>query len=82
MTRGRVVVVTVLVLAALDAGRSLWARLGFAQPRSQWRPDPAEFASIAWPPGVDAKPRGREISRSGNSNTSRRHREARQPTPT
>jgi len=56
MTRGRIVVATVLVLAALDAGRSLWARVGFAQPRSRWRPDPAEFASIAWPPGVDAKP--------------------------
>ena len=56
MTRGRVVVVTVLVLAALDAGRSLWARVGFAQPRSRWRPDPAELAPIAWPPGADAKP--------------------------
>jgi len=30
MTRGRVVVATVLVLAALDAGRSLWARAGSA----------------------------------------------------
>src|SRR5882672_2614717 len=56
MTRGRVVVATVLVLAALDAGRSLWARAGSAQPRSRWRPDPAEFASIPWPPGADAKP--------------------------
>src|SRR6202171_3780460 len=44
------------VLAALDAGRSLWARVGFAQPRSRWSPDPAEFAPIAWPPGADAKP--------------------------
>src|SRR6267143_961265 len=56
MGRGRVVVVALLVLAALDAGRSLWARVGFSQPRSRWRPDPAEFAPIAWPPGVDAKP--------------------------
>ena len=54
MGRGRVVVVALPVLAALDAGRSLWARVGFAQPRSRWRPDPAEFAPIAWPPGVDA----------------------------
>src|SRR6266850_2073749 len=56
MTRGRVVVATVLVLAALDSARSLWARAGSAQPRSRWRPDPAGFASIPWPPGADAKP--------------------------
>src|SRR5712691_6469017 len=56
MTRSRVVFVTVLALAALDVGRSLWARLGFDHPRAVWRPDPAEFASITWPPGADAKP--------------------------
>jgi mono/diheme cytochrome c family protein len=56
MTRGRVFLITVLTLVALDAGRSIWARVGFAQPRTRWRPDPAQFASIAWPPGADAKP--------------------------
>jgi mono/diheme cytochrome c family protein len=56
MSRTRVVVVAVLALAALDVGRSVWARVGFAQPRSRWRPDPTEFAGIAWPPGADSKP--------------------------
>jgi len=56
MARGRVVLVTAIALAALDAGRSLWARVGFAQPRSRWRSDPADFAPVPWPPGADAKP--------------------------
>jgi hypothetical protein len=36
--RWRVALVTVGVLLALDAGRSLWARLGYARPVEVWQP--------------------------------------------
>ena len=54
ISRSRVLVFTALALLAFDAGRSLWARFGYAYPRARWKPDPAEFAGIAWPPGADA----------------------------
>src|SRR5437899_6022968 len=54
ISRSRVLVFTALALLAFDAGRSLWARFGYAHPRARWKPDPAEFAGIAWPPGADA----------------------------
>jgi mono/diheme cytochrome c family protein len=56
VSRGLIAAVAVSVLATLDVGRSVWARVGFAQPRSIWQPAASEFASIAWPPGVDARP--------------------------
>ena len=51
--RWRVALVTVGVLLALDAGRSLWARLGYARPVEVWQPDARVYADLAWPPGVD-----------------------------
>jgi len=52
-SRRRVVVATVAALVALDAGRSIYARIGYAEARERWRPAPADYASIRWPPGVD-----------------------------
>src|SRR5438067_11157689 len=57
ISRSRVLVFTALALLAFDAGRSLWARFGYAHPRARWKPDPAEFAGIAWPPDADAPER-------------------------
>jgi mono/diheme cytochrome c family protein len=45
-----------VVLAALDAGRSLYARLGYARPLAVWQPDRKAYADITWPPGKDLAP--------------------------
>src|SRR5262245_2613175 len=37
--RLRVVLVTIGLLLALDVGRSLWARVGYARPVEEWQPD-------------------------------------------
>ncbi len=56
-SRRRVVVlVTIAVLLALDLGRSLYARLGYAQPTELWQPPPEAYAALAWPPGSDLSP--------------------------
>ena len=52
-SRWRVVLVTLAVLLALDLGRSLYARVGYAEPVSTWQPSPSVYADIAWPPGSD-----------------------------
>jgi mono/diheme cytochrome c family protein len=52
-SRRRVVFITLAVLLALDLGRSLYARVGYAEPVSTWQPNPAVYADIAWPPGSD-----------------------------
>src|SRR2546421_6191956 len=54
ISRSRVLVFTALAFLACDGGRALWARFGYAHPRARWKPAPAEFAGIAWPPGADA----------------------------
>jgi mono/diheme cytochrome c family protein len=48
--RVRIVLITVGLLALLDAGRSAYARVGFASPYELWQPDPKEYADLAWPP--------------------------------
>src|SRR2546426_1048130 len=53
ISRSRVLVFTALALLAFDAGRSLWARFGYAHPRARWKADPAEFAGLASPPGAE-----------------------------
>ena len=60
-SRLRVVLVFGLLLLALDAGRSIWTRVGLAHPNSEYRPDPALYADLTWPPGadVDAAPLAR-----------------------
>jgi mono/diheme cytochrome c family protein len=54
--RPRIALVTIVLLLALDAGRSINARVGYANPVETWQPDHAVYADLAWPPGVDASP--------------------------
>ena len=42
-----------VLLLALDVGRSIWARVGLARPSAEYRPDPAQYADLSWPPGAD-----------------------------
>ena len=51
-----VVLVFGLLLLALDVGRSIWARVGLAHPSAEYRPDPALYADLTWPPGADVDP--------------------------
>ena len=51
--RRRVVLVTTGLLLLLDLGRSVYARVGYAQPSEVWQPDPAVSADLTWPPGAD-----------------------------
>jgi mono/diheme cytochrome c family protein len=50
-----VLVVAAAGLLALDAARSVYARVGFARPYAVWDP-PGRYARIAWPPGSDLRP--------------------------
>jgi cytochrome c553 len=52
-SRRQVLLLTVGLLLLLDLGRSLYARVGYAQPVETWQPDPKVYADIAWPPGSD-----------------------------
>jgi hypothetical protein len=52
-SRRRVFLSALGLLLALDVGRSIFARLGYAHPASTWQPDPSVYADIAWPPGAD-----------------------------
>src|SRR5437899_552815 len=55
-TRRRVVLLAVGLLLALDVGRSIFARLGYARPTSTWQPDPTVYVDLTWPPGADLGP--------------------------
>lgn len=64
MTRGRITLLTLVVLLALDAGRSYYARVGYARPSETWQPDAAVYADLSWPPGDDmpaARPLGERV---------------------
>ncbi len=52
-SRRQVLLLTVGLLLLLDLGRSLYARVGYAQPVEIWQPAPHVYADIAWPPGSD-----------------------------
>ncbi len=54
-TRARVLLLSVLVLAALDVARSIYARIAYSEPTSRWEPDPSDYANLTWPPGSDVK---------------------------
>jgi mono/diheme cytochrome c family protein len=56
MSRARVVLLTAIVVLALDMGRSYYARVGYAHPSEIWQPDAANFADLTWPPGADVRP--------------------------
>src|SRR5204863_4129076 len=55
-SRLRVFLVFGAALLALDAARSVYARVGYAEPKTMFDPDPKVYARIAWPPGADARP--------------------------
>lgn len=55
-SRKRIVLVTFGLLLLLDVTRSLYARLGYADPVELWQPDPAHYADLVWPPGSDVLP--------------------------
>ena len=40
------------MLLALDVGRSIWARVALEFPSAEYRPDPALYADLTWPPGA------------------------------
>src|SRR4249919_1899607 len=54
LLRSRLAVVLVfgVTLLALDVGRSIWARVALALPSAEYRPDPALYADLTWPPGA------------------------------
>lgn len=52
-SRRRVVITSIALLALLDLGRSIFARVGYARPLSIWQPDPKVYADLTWPPGAD-----------------------------
>jgi mono/diheme cytochrome c family protein len=63
-SRRSILIVTIVLLVLLDLGRSVYARLGYAQPVQAWQPDPKVYADIAWPPGSDlpaGAPNGQRI---------------------
>lgn len=55
-TRLGVVLAFGVLVLALDVGRSIWARVGLAHPSAEYRPDPALYADLTWPPGADVDP--------------------------
>ena len=50
-SRRRIVVFALVLLLALDAGRSMFARIGYARPVSVWQPDSSAYVDLSWPPG-------------------------------
>ena len=54
LNRSHVALATLGLLLALDLGRSINARIGYATPVSMWEPNPAAYADLRrWPPGAD-----------------------------
>jgi mono/diheme cytochrome c family protein len=51
-SRRRAALIVLGTLALLDAGRSLVARVAYAQPTERWQPDARIYADISWPPGA------------------------------
>jgi mono/diheme cytochrome c family protein len=47
-----VISVAAAVLLTLDVGRSIWARVALESPSAEYRPDPARYADLTWPPGA------------------------------
>ncbi len=52
-SRRRLVFLALVLLLLLDLGRSLYARVGYAQPVEVWQPDLRKYADLTWPPGSD-----------------------------
>ncbi|BCA55959.1 hypothetical protein W02_30990 [Nitrospira sp. KM1] len=56
LSRKRVVLITFGLLFLLDVTRSLYARIGYADPVELWQPDRAHYADLVWPPGTGVPP--------------------------
>src|SRR2546425_6939993 len=72
-SRRRVFVSALGLLLALDVGRSILGRLGYAHPTATWQPDPAVYADLTWPPGADLAadvPLGRRVYARSEEHTS------------
>src|SRR3989441_452030 len=54
IARHRVRWASIALLIALDAGRSINARMGYAKPAEVWQPNHAAYADLRWPPGAEA----------------------------
>ena len=54
LLRSRLVVILAFgaILLALDVGRSIWARVAVEVPTAEYRPNPALYADLTWPPGA------------------------------
>jgi mono/diheme cytochrome c family protein len=54
LLRSRLVVIQAFgaILLALDVGRSIWARVALEVPTAEYRPNPALYADLTWPPGA------------------------------
>ncbi len=62
--RWRMVLILAVAWAVLDAGRSLYARVGYAEPSERWQPEASHYADLTWPPGADvpaAAPMGERV---------------------
>ena len=53
LSRRRIALLSIVPLLALDIGRSINARVGYAKPVAVWQPDRAVYADLSWPPGAD-----------------------------
>ena len=51
---GRIALAAILVLLLLDLGRSILVRVAMTAPVSLWKPDPARYADMPWPPAMGA----------------------------
>ncbi len=52
-SRRRVFLITLGLLLLFDLGRSIYARVGSAEPSEVWKPDPQAYTDMTWPPGAD-----------------------------
>jgi mono/diheme cytochrome c family protein len=51
VTPFRIAGVSVIMLLVLDVGRSINARIGYANAAETWQPDQRVYSDLAWPPG-------------------------------
>ncbi|MDQ6801063.1 MAG: c-type cytochrome [Acidobacteriota bacterium] len=52
VSRAAIACITIAILLALDAARSIEARRRYGQADSIWQPRPEVYADLAWPPGA------------------------------
>jgi mono/diheme cytochrome c family protein len=55
-SRRALVFTVVIVLLVLDVARSVYARVGYAQPTELWQPNPTFYGDLAWLPTANVPP--------------------------